>query len=33
VVDAQLEFVLGDGGAVKSVILHQNGMDQEAPRE
>jgi CubicO group peptidase (beta-lactamase class C family) len=33
VVDAQLEFVLGDAGAVKAVILHQNGMDQNAPRE
>jgi hypothetical protein len=33
VVDAQLEFVPGDGGLAKSVILHQNGMDQNAPRE
>ena len=33
VVDAQLEFVRDTGGAVKSVILHQNGTDQNAPRE
>jgi CubicO group peptidase (beta-lactamase class C family) len=33
VVDAQLEFISGPGGAVASVILHQNGMDQTAPRE
>jgi len=25
--------VPGDGGLAKSVILHQNGMDQNAPRE
>jgi hypothetical protein len=33
VVDAQLEFVAGDGGLAKAVILHPNGMDQNAPRE
>lgn len=32
VVDAQLEFVRGDDGAVSSVILHQNGRHQNAPR-
>ena len=33
VVDAQLEFVRDDGGAVSAVILHQNGRDQTAPRK
>ena len=33
VVEAQLEFVRGAGGAVNAVILHQNGVDQNAPRE
>ncbi len=32
VVDAQLEFLMDDAGAVTAVILHQNGRDQTAPR-
>lgn len=32
VVDAQLTFVKDDNGGVKSVILHQNGLNQEAKR-
>ncbi len=31
-VDAQLTFVVGATGRVTKVILHQNGMDQEAKR-
>ena len=33
VVEAQLEFVRDAGGAVTSVILHQNGMDQTFTKE
>jgi CubicO group peptidase (beta-lactamase class C family) len=33
VVEAQLEFVRDAGGAATSVILHQNGTDQTAPKE
>lgn len=32
VVDASLTFELGDDGPAKAVILHQNGLDQRAPR-
>jgi len=32
VVDAQLEFVKDEKGAVSAAILHQNGRDQKAPR-
>jgi hypothetical protein len=32
VVDAQLTFVKDDKGGVKSLILHQNGLNQEAKR-
>lgn len=32
VVDAQITFVLDDAGSVQSLILHQNGMDQQAKR-
>lgn len=32
VVDAQLTFVKDGSGEVKSLILHQNGLDQEAKR-
>ncbi len=32
VVDAELEFELGDTGPAKSVILHQNGIRQQAKR-
>jgi hypothetical protein len=33
VVEAQLEFVRDSNGSVKSVILHQNGIDQTAVKE
>jgi len=33
VVDAQLTFSKGESGAVTSLILHQNGMDQNAPKK
>lgn len=32
VVDAQLTFELDDAGRAKAAILHQNGLDQRAPR-
>ncbi|MCD6052576.1 MAG: penicillin-binding protein AmpH [Verrucomicrobia bacterium] len=32
VVDAQLTFVKDDKGGVKALILHQNGLNQEAKR-
>ncbi|MBV8894958.1 MAG: serine hydrolase [Acidobacteriaceae bacterium] len=32
VVDAEIEFVTDKNGAVTNLILHQNGMDQTAPR-
>lgn len=33
IVDAQISFVLDDDGNVTKLILHQNGADQEAPRQ
>jgi len=33
IVDAQITFVLDDDGNVTKLILHQNGVDQEAPRQ
>lgn len=33
IVDAQITFVLDDKGEVTKLILHQNGVDQEAPRQ
>lgn len=32
VVDAQISFVRNPAGQVTSLILHQNGRDQTAPR-
>ncbi len=32
VVDAQLTFELGDTGPASAAVLHQNGLDQRAPR-
>jgi serine-type D-Ala-D-Ala carboxypeptidase/endopeptidase len=32
IVDARITFVLDDNGEVTKLILHQNGVDQEAPR-
>lgn len=32
-INAELEFVTGKNGAVTALILHQNGMDQTAPRK
>jgi hypothetical protein len=32
IVDAQLEFQKDAGGAIIAVVLHQNGIDQTAPR-
>ncbi len=31
-VDAEIEFVTGQNGVVTGLILHQNGVDQKAPR-
>lgn len=33
VVDARITFVVDDEGKVTKLILHQNGVDQEAPRQ
>jgi D-alanyl-D-alanine-carboxypeptidase/D-alanyl-D-alanine-endopeptidase len=33
IVDAQITFMLDDDGNVTKLILHQNGADQEAPRQ
>ena len=33
VVDAQTEFVRDPNGTVKSLILHQGGHDQPAPKQ
>jgi hypothetical protein len=33
VVDAEVEFTTDQNGAVTALILHQNGMDQTAPRK
>jgi serine-type D-Ala-D-Ala carboxypeptidase/endopeptidase len=33
VVDAEIEFITDNSGAVTDLILHQNGMDQKAPRK
>ncbi len=32
VVDAQISFVKGDDGKTKALVLHQNGIDQTAPK-
>jgi D-alanyl-D-alanine-carboxypeptidase/D-alanyl-D-alanine-endopeptidase len=33
VVEAQLEFIVNPDGTASAVILHQNGIDQKAPKE